>query len=174
MKGLTHIYEGDGKGKTTAAIGLSIRCAGSGGKVLFAQFLKNDSSSESNILKRLERIEYRAVLENYGFVFQMSPETKLLARDAYNDLLSSAIKEVTSMDYRMLVLDEIIDAYHTQLIDRQQLIDFLKNKPEQLEIVMTGRDSDETLKSHAHYISEIQKVKHPYDCGISGRIGIEK
>ena len=174
MKGLIHIYEGNGKGKTTAAIGLSIRCAGSGGKVLFTQILKNDSSSEINILKKLENIEYRVVCENFGFVFQMSPETKLRAKEAYNSLLISCIETVTTQDYRMLVLDEIIDAYHTQLIDRKLLLDFLKNKPEQLEIIMTGREPDSLLKEQAHYISEVRKIKHPYDNGVPARIGIEK
>lgn len=174
MKGLIHIYEGDGKGKTTAAIGLSIRCAGSGGKVLFAQFLKNDSSSEKNILTKLENIEYRAVSENFGFVFRMSPETKLRAKEAYNDLLLSSMKEATENNYRMLVLDEVIDAYHTELIDRSLLLDFLKNKPEQLEVIMTGRNTDELLKEQAHYISEVKKIKHPYDYGTPARIGIEK
>lgn len=174
MKGLIHIYEGDGKGKTTTAIGLSIRCAGSGGKVLFAQFLKNDSSSEIKILTKLENIEYRAIAENYGFVFQMPPDTKLRAKEAYNGLFLSVIDAVTKQNYRMLVLDEIIDAYHTNMIDQQLLLDFLKNKPEQLEVIMTGRNSDELLKTQAHYISEIKKIKHPYDSGTPARIGIER
>jgi cob(I)alamin adenosyltransferase len=74
----------------------------------------------------------------------------------------------------MLVLDEVIDAYHTDLIDRQLLLNFLSNKPEELEVVMTGRDSDELLVEHADYISEIKKIKHPYDSGLPARIGIEK
>ncbi len=174
MKGLIHIYEGNGKGKTTAAIGLSIRCAGSGGKVLFTQFLKDGSSSETNILKQLNSIQYRAVEDNFGFVFQMSPVTKLQAKEAYNNLLISSIETVTKQDYRMLVLDEIIDAYHTELIDRELLLDFLKHKPDLLEIVMTGRDADAKLKEQAHYISEVKKIKHPYDDAVPARIGIER
>lgn len=174
MKGLVHIYEGDGKGKTTAAIGISIRLAGSGGRVLFTQFLKDDSSSERNILMKIQNIDYRAISENFGFVFKMSPETRQRAREAYNGLLISCIETVTKEDYRMLVLDEVIDAYHTNLIDRQLLLDFLSNKPEALEVVMTGRDSDELLVEHADYISEIKKIKHPYDSGLPARIGIEK
>jgi cob(I)alamin adenosyltransferase len=174
MMGLIHIYEGDGKGKTTTAIGLSIRCAGSGGRVLFSQFLKDDSSSEKNILMKLENIEYRAVPENFGFVFQMTPEAKQRAKEAYNGLLISVIEAVSQGDYRMLILDEIIDAYHTDLIDQPLLLDFLKDKPEQLEVIMTGRDADELLLEQAHYVSDIRKVKHPYDCGIPARIGIEK
>ncbi len=173
MKGLIHIYEGNGKGKTTAAIGLSIRCAGSGGKVLFTQFLKNGSSSEANILRELENIEYRVVTESFGFVFQMSTETKLRAKEAYNGLLISSIKEVTLHNYRMLVLDEIIDAYHEEVIDRQLLLDFLRKKPEQLEIIMTGRNTDALLREQAHYISDIKKVKHPYESGTPARTGIE-
>ncbi len=174
MTGLIHIYEGDGKGKTTAAIGLSIRCAGSGGKVLFAQFLKNNSSSESAILMKLENIKYMALSENFGFVYRMTPETRLRAKEAYDGLLTSCIEEVTRHNYRMLILDEIIDAYHTELIDRRRLLDFLKNKPEQLEIIMTGRNADEKLIENAHYVSEIKKIKHPYDSGTPARLGIER
>lgn len=174
MKGLIHIYEGNGKGKTTAAIGLSIRCAGSGGKVLFTQFLKNGGSNEANILTHLEKIEYLVVKESFGFLFQMSPETKVRAKEAYNGLLISIIGEVAKQNYRMLVLDEIIDAYNGELIDRQLLLDFLRNKPEQLEIIMTGRNTDALLKEQAHYISDIKKMKHPFDSGTPARTGIEK
>lgn len=174
MKGLIHIYEGDGKGKTTAAIGLCIRCAGSGGKVLFSQFLKSDRSSEMNILKKLDNIEYMASTDEFGFFFRMSTDTKIKAKGVYNGLLKSLIDIVSNQDYRMLVLDEIIDAYNVELIDQHMLLDFLKNKPEQLEIVMTGRNPEPKLFELAHYISEVKKIKHPYDSGISARIGIEK
>jgi cob(I)alamin adenosyltransferase len=174
MKGLVHIYEGDGKGKTTAAIGLSIRCAGSGGKVLFSQFLKADQSSEMNILKKLDNIEYMVSEVDFGFFFQMSPETKIKAREVYDGLLKAVIDNVIAQDYRMLVLDEILDAYNVELIDHNILLDFLANKPDQLEVILTGRNPRPELIDYAHYITELKKIKHPYDSGIQARIGIEK
>ncbi len=174
MKGFIHIYDGDGKGKTTAAVGLSIRCAGSGGKVLFTQFLKDDTSSELSILKAIEPIECVLCRENFGFYIYMSEETKARAREAYQDLLITVTDKVQKGNYRMLVLDEVISADHFQLIDHAVLIGFLKNKPETLEVVMTGRGPAEELVELADYVSYIKKIKHPYDRGIQARPGIEK
>lgn len=174
MKGLIHIYEGDGKGKTTAAVGLCIRCAGSGGKVLFTQFLKNDNSSEVNIFELIDRIECVHCQDNFGFYTYMSEETKELARKAYNELLLTVIKKVQNGDYRMLVLDEVISADSFQLIDHTVLINFLRNKPEHLEVVMTGREPAEELVELADYVSYVKKIKHPYDKGVKARLGIEK
>ena len=112
MKGLIHIYEGDGKGKTTAAIGLSIRCAGNGGKVIFTQFLKDNKSSELNILKTIDHIEVVPSDEFFGFYSKMSEETKVRANEVYSNLLSTVIKKTSNGEYQMLVLDEIIAAYN--------------------------------------------------------------
>ncbi len=174
MKGLIHIYEGDGKGKTTAAIGLSIRCAGTGERVLFTQFLKNDESSEVKTFELIDNIEYVHCKTDYGFYTFMSEDTKEKAREEYNNLLISMIDKVQNDDYRMLVLDEVISADGFQLIDHNVLMNFLRNKPEQLEVVMTGRDPAEELVDLADYVSYVKKIKHPYDKGIGARIGIEK
>lgn len=174
MKGLIHIYEGDGKGKTTAAIGLSIRCAGSGEKVLFTQFLKNDESSEVKTFRLIDNIECVHCKTDFGFYTFMSEETKEKAREAYSNMLILVIDKVQHGDYRMLVLDELITADGFKLIDHAVLMNFLRNKPEQLEVVMTGRDPAEELAMLADYVSYIKKIKHPYDKGIQARRGIEK
>lgn len=174
MKGLIHIYTGTGKGKTTAAIGLSIRYAGSGGKVLFTQFLKNDDSSEINILKQIENITFLPSGSYFGFTSSMTPEIKEKARIHYSNLFEKSVNMLVNNNYGMIILDEIIAADNAGLIEHGRLINFLKNKPYNLEVVLTGRSPSQDLQDMADYISDIVKVKHPFDKGIPARTGIEK
>jgi cob(I)alamin adenosyltransferase len=174
MNGLVHIYEGDGKGKTSAAVGLSIRCAGSGQKVLFTQFLKDNRSSELNILEQIENIDWLNPQKSFGFVFMMTPEQKKEAQIFYQTHFHQIVATVKKGNYRMLVLDEVIATYNHGLIEQQELVEFIKQKPRELEIVMTGRDPAEELVELADYVSKIEKVKHPFDQGVEARIGIEQ
>lgn len=173
MKNLIHIYTGNGKGKTTAAIGLCIRYAGSGGKVLFAQFLKNNNSSELTILNKIDAIQLILCDEIFGFYSKMSDETKKRAKDVYCSYLRKIIDMAMHQDIQMIILDEVIAAYNYNLIEREFLLEFLRNKPDQLEVIMTGRNPEAELLELADYVSEIVKVKHPYDKGIKARVGIE-
>jgi cob(I)alamin adenosyltransferase len=174
MKSLIHIYTGNGKGKTTAAVGLSIRYAGCGGKVIFSQFLKDNKSSELNILNKIDAIQLVLCDEFFGFYSNMNDETKEIAKNVYSKYLRKIIDITMNRDTQMLVLDEVISAYNYNLIDREFLLDFLRNKPDQLEVIMTGRNPEKELMELADYVSEIVKVKHPYDKGIHARVGIEK
>lgn len=173
MKNLIHIYAGNGKGKTTAAVGLCIRCAGSGGRVIFTQFMKDNKSSELSILNKIDNIQLVMCSESFGFYSKMNEETKEKAKEVYSRHLSKIIDMANHQDLRMLVLDEVIDAYNYNLIERDFLLNFLRNKPDQLEVIMTGRNPEKELVELADYISEIVKVKHPYDKGIQARVGIE-
>jgi cob(I)alamin adenosyltransferase len=174
MNGLIHIYTGDGKGKTTAAIGLSIRMAGSGGKVIFTQFLKDNKSSELALLSKLPLIQFIPVPKSFGFYKYLSPLEQNEAKEVYTQLLKDVLDRAAMGDCQLLVLDEVIAAYNHQLIPKDCLLDFLRNKPQSLEIVMTGRCAAEELIELADYVSEIMKVKHPYDSGIEARVGVEK
>lgn len=173
-KGLVHIYCGDGKGKTTASIGLMIRALGSGMKVIFLQMLKNSPTSELKVLENLEGLTVLRGKAGKLFTFSMTEEEKKLSRDIHNDNLKCAIEKINSEDIHMLVIDECVGAYNMDLVDKQLLLDFIDNKPENLEVVLTGRNPAEELKVRAHYVSEIKKIKHPYDIGIVAREGIEK
>lgn len=173
MSGCIHIYTGDGKGKTSAATGLAVRFAGSGGRVLFSQMLKDGTSGEIAVLKQIEGIDVDSCTECFGFSFSMSEETREKAVKAYTEYLSNVLNRVQMGGYGMLVLDEIIAAYNLAFIDRRLLLDFLQNKPENLEVVMTGRDPAEELTELADYVSEIKKIRHPFDRGILARKGIE-
>lgn len=174
MSGLLHIYCGDGKGKTTAALGLSIRAAGSGMKVLFLQFLKGNDSSEVKMLNNMSNITYLPCEKTFGFTWNMTEEEKKEVVQVYNNHLILAINKVTNEHYDLVVFDEIISAYNNKFINQDLFVNFLEHKPEALEVVLTGRDPDQRLLQLADYVSCIEKVKHPFDQGIASRVGIEE
>ncbi len=172
MSGLIHIYCGDGKGKTTAAAGLAIRVAGAEKKVIFAQFLKNGTSSEIKILKELEQIDIFFLSTHRGFLKNMNEEQINAAQHDYTQMLNDILlRALHNTD--LLVLDEVISACSHKIIPESRLVEFLKEKPERLEVVMTGRNPSENLLSLADYITEMKKIRHPYDKGIKARHGIE-
>ncbi|MGN0181946.1 MAG: cob(I)yrinic acid a,c-diamide adenosyltransferase [Candidatus Ornithomonoglobus sp.] len=170
-RGLIHIYCGGGKGKTTAAVGLAIRCAGAGGQVMFFQFLKDNSSSERNILSGIDNIDVIDGLEGMKFVWNMTEREKEETRGQYQQIFNAMIKKAG--EYDMIVFDEIIPALKYEFVTEEELIAFLKSKPEKTEIVMTGREPSERLCELADYVTEMKKIKHPYDKGIAAREGIE-
>lgn len=172
-KGLIHIYCGDGKGKTTCAIGLSVRAAGYGMKVLIARFLKSENSSELKALEQIDNIDVLPAQKKFGWSFQMTAEEKAKAKEVSSELMTLAFKTAITGNYDMLVMDEIIATNNLGFVEENVLLDYLNGKPSNLEIVMTGRDPSENLKKIADYISVINKEKHPYDKGISARKGIE-
>ena len=166
-----HIYTGDGKGKTTTSVGLTVRAAGSGKKVLFYQFLKDNSSSERNILEKVPGITLVRGREMQKFTFQMN-EQELDELRIYNNEMLDKLFEMAK-DYDMLVMDESVYAIKSNLLDEEKLITHLEEKPVGLEVVLAGRNPSQKLMDHADYVSEIQKVKHPFDHGVSSRVGIE-
>ena len=171
MEGLIHIYCGDGKGKTTAATGLAVRAAGAGKRVLFTQFFKNGNSCEVKSLKLLPLVRTLHCKTVPGRFKNMSPEEQAHARSDYSALLRQAMEEAQNAE--LLVLDEVISACNHGIIDESILREFLQNKADGLEVVLTGRNPSEELITLADYVSEIKKVKHPFDKGIRARRGIE-
>ncbi len=169
--GLVHIYCGDGKGKTTAAAGLAVRCAGGGGKVMFCQFLKGDSSGERAALNKIDGINVVPVPEQIKFVWNMSEEERESAREYYSDKFEAVC--AAAQDYDMMILDEMIPALRYDFVSIERLIRFLNEKPVGLEVVLTGREPDERLVELADYVTEMRKLKHPYDKGINMRKYIE-
>ncbi|MSS64952.1 cob(I)yrinic acid a,c-diamide adenosyltransferase [Velocimicrobium porci] len=171
MKGFIHIYCGDGKGKTTAAVGLAVRASADGKKILFSQFLKDGTSGELTRLKQIEEITVLPEEQTFGFTFSMTEEEFEQAEAYYNQKLCKIIS--IAKNYDMVILDEFMAAYNKKLIDNKIAIQFLKEKPEALEIVLTGRNPDQSLLKMADYVTEMKKIKHPFDSGISARKGIE-
>lgn len=172
IKRCVHVYCGDGKGKTTASVGLAVRAAGNGMKVLFCQCMKDGSSSEVEMLKKLG-ISYRCCTERFGFFWNMTEEQKKAAACAYTGLFESVTKKAAEEAYDLLVIDEFMSAYNHGLIDQKKAIDFLLHRPERLEVVLTGREPGEEILKLADYVTEMRKGKHPFDEGIPARKGIE-
>lgn len=172
MSGLIHIYCGEGKGKTSAALGLALRAAGAGMKVLFVQFLKDGSSSEISMLQRLG-IETACCPDIRKFVFQMTEAERLQAGEEYSRLLSAALRRCREEGFGLLVLDEVLPACRLGLVPEEALMDFLRSKPSELEVVLTGRESSPAFLELADYVTEMRKLRHPYDRGIQARKGIE-
>ncbi|MGN0658077.1 MAG: cob(I)yrinic acid a,c-diamide adenosyltransferase [Emergencia sp.] len=171
--GLVHIYCGEGKGKTTCSVGLTVRACGFGLHVLFMQFLKSGDSSELSILRGLPGIEVYGTKPVKKFSFQMTEEEKAEVRASNAEQFAEVQRMLEADHYDMLVLDECLGAIEAGLLDEKVILDFLKNRPEQLEVVLTGRYPSDELVELADYVSRIDKVKHPYDRGIPARAGIE-
>ena len=174
MFGLIHIYCGDGKGKTTAAVGLAVRCAGRGNKVLLVQFLKSRDSGELYSLAKLPDIEVMRGKESKKFTFQMNEEEKHALLIEHNKMFEQVLAKIKNGGYSLLILDEVIGALTAKVYEMPKLIEFLRHKPENLEVVLTGRNPAPELVEIADYVSEMRKVKHPMDKGIMAREGIEK
>lgn len=174
MFGLIHIYCGDGKGKTTAAVGLAVRCAGRGNKVLLVQFLKSRDSGELYSLAKLPDVEVMRGKESKKFTFQMNEEEKHALLIEHNKMFEQVLAKIKNGGYSLLILDEVIGALNAKVFEMPKLIEFLRHKPENLEVVLTGRNPAPELVEIADYVSEMCKVKHPMDKGIMAREGIEK
>ena len=172
MAGLVHIYCGDGKGKTTAAVGLAVRAAGARRRVLLAQFFKNGDSSELAVLRALENVRVLICETRHGFWAGMDEAGRARARRDYSSLLRSTL-EAARRGVDLLILDEVISACNHGAVDEQLLLDFLRGKPAELEVVLTGRSPPAALLERADYVTEMKKLRHPYDRGVGARRGIE-
>lgn len=168
---MIHIYCGDGKGKTTAATGLAVRAAGAGKRVVFTQFFKDGSSSEIKALQSLENIRVMHCSTVRGFFRRMNDAEKARASEDYTRLFREVQSAAENAD--LLILDEIVSACNHGTVAETAVTDFLKRKPENLEVVLTGRNPSPALLEMADYITEMRKIRHPYDRGITARKGIE-
>ena len=170
---MLQIYCGDGKGKTTAAIGLAVRAAGNGMHVHFVQFLKGSPTSELHSLEKIPEITVLRCDKDYGFTFQMNDEQKARLTQRHNAMISEAMSRVYDGKTQLLVLDEFFAAYNCNLLDRELATRFVFGVLDKTELVLTGRDPEQKFIDIADYVSEIKAVKHPYSKGISARPGIE-
>lgn len=173
-QGLIEVYCGDGKGKTTAALGLILRASGRGLKVILCQFLKGWETGELKTLPLLPGVEVYRAPGITKFSFQMNAEEKARVRKDHDALLAKIVALCTEKKADVLVLDEALGACSTGLLNEDKLLQFLKAKPAGLEVVLTGRNPSAAILEAADYVSEICKRKHPYDKGITARDGIER
>ena len=169
-KGCIHIYCGDGKGKTTAAMGLALRAAGQGFAVGIAQFLKDGSSGECRALAGQAGVVLFPFLPEVPFTFAMTPEQRDEAARFYAGLLESVGQR---RDLDLVVLDEVLDAVGTGLLEEEALLSLLRCRPEGQEIVLPGRNPSARLQEAADYITDMRALKHPYASGQAARRGGE-
>ena len=173
-EGFVHLYCGNGKGKTTTGMGLCVRAAGYGYKVLIYQFMKDNDTSERNSLAHIPGITVLDGLPQEKFSFQMSDEEKKERRAYYEKQFARITQKACQEHYDVLFMDELVYTIRAGLFDEKLLLDFLKKRPLQLEVILTGRDPSPALIEACDYVSEICKIKHPFDKGLPARKGIEK
>lgn len=168
---MIHVYCGDGKGKTTAALGLILRHVGAGGRAVLAQFLKSSPTGELAALERLGVPVYRNELP-HGFFPNMSEETKAKVRELHDQTLAAVTRLARTNECSLLVLDELNAALTLKLIDREAVLSLLDDHGE-AELVVTGRDPCDEVLARANYVTEMKLVRHPYEKGAKARKGIE-
>jgi len=182
--GLVEIYTGNGKGKTTASIGLAIRAAGWGMKVAIIHFMKVGGYGESKILKKQKNITEKFYGMNYLITTNKSfagdsvvfyepgnPPAEYVAEIMRG--FKYAYKIMKSGKYDILILDELATAVHFGLIKEEDVLNLIKEKPKNLEIVITGRYATKSMVDMADLVTEMVEVKHPYTKGLAARKGIE-
>ncbi len=170
-RGYVHVYTGEGKGKTTAALGLALRAAGAGLRVFLAQWLKAGPSSEVDALARFAD---RITLRQYGtgrFVRGTPrPEDVAAARQGLREVRAVLRAEA----YRLVILDEINMAAHLGLLRARDLVALVEAKPDGMELVFTGRNAPEALLGRADLVTDMRCVRHYFDAGVRARRGIER
>lgn len=172
---MVHIYSGDGKGKTTAAVGLAIRAAGAGLRVHFCQFLKNGSSSEIAVLRQISGMTVRCCNVCNKFSFQMNEKEREAVRKFHNSMLDEVGDIIDREEADMIVLDEILGAYNAGLADSDRIFEIIGkiSGNEKKELILTGRSPEKAFLKYADYHSNIEPLHHPFTKGIQARKGIE-
>ncbi len=171
-KGYIHVYTGDGKGKTSAALGLVFRALGRGLKVYFTQFMNAPrSSGEHFSASAFEKQLKIKPMGQSGFILpeKPRPEDRRMAREA----LAEARAAMESHDYDVVVLDEVNVAVNFSLLEAREVADFLEAKPPHVELILTGRNAHPDIIEKADLVSEIKQVKHYLQEGVKARKGIE-
>lgn len=171
MKGYIHVYTGDGKGKTTAALGLAVRAAGAGLKVFVAQFIKGRQYSELNALSKLAD---QITVEQYGLPRFLNGKPSDPDIEAAKYGLERVKSSMRSGRFDMIIIDEGNVAVTYGLISKQDLLEIIDIKPENMELVITGRGALPEIIDRADLVTEMKAVKHYYDKGVDARAGIEK
>ena len=172
---MLHIYCGAGKGKTTAAMGLALRAAGRGKRVVIAQFLKGSDSGERYALAHVPGVELLPVPERVTFSFRMNEAERNDAARRFLNLCEQCRERLCSGAAELLVLDEACAAVNTELLPLNTLLELLDEAEGcgPCEVVLTGRDPAPELVARADYLTEMHCLRHPYERGVAAREGVE-
>jgi len=169
MDYFVHAYYGNGVGKTTRTVGLAVRAAGAGKKVMFFQFLKDGSSSEVNVLRNLPNIDYECT-GTFGFIFDRDPTEEEI------DLASRGIERclwATGEGYDLIIADEALNALTLGLLREEDIARLISKKERGVELVLTGRTCPDKILELCDYATEFKMVKHPHERGCEARKGID-
>lgn len=169
IKGFVQVYTGDGKGKTTAALGLAVRASGACLNVYIGQFIKDERTSEINALRRIPRI----TIEHYGpkhFIRQKPSRSDIRAGSDGIYKLRSALN---SGLFDLIIADEINNAVLAGIVQLNDVIQLIKDKPPKVELILTGRKAHPRIKQLADLVTEMKSLRHYYAKGITARRGIE-
>ncbi|MGE5741053.1 MAG: cob(I)yrinic acid a,c-diamide adenosyltransferase [Candidatus Aminicenantes bacterium RBG_16_66_30] len=173
MIGYLQIYTGNGKGKTTAALGLAFRAAGHGLKTYVAQFLKGQPTGEIEAAKKLAPLIRIEQFGREGFItVKDGPDDEDVSRASAG--LARALEAMLSGDYRIIVLDEVNTAVHFKILPEKDVLDFIDRRPPAIELVLTGRYAPTSFVDRADLVTEMKDIKHYFDKGVKAREGIEK
>ena len=167
-KGLVQVYTGNGKGKTTAAIGQAIRALGRGYKVYFIQFFKEHNSGEVKILKSFPNLKLVHPLPFYP-----TEKNQDFLKQKIRNILQKISKIIKSENYDLVILDEINIALRNELLKERDILDLLKNKPKSVELILTGRGATKEIIKAANLVTEMKEIKHPLKKGVKAREGVE-
>jgi cob(I)alamin adenosyltransferase len=175
QRGLTIVYTGDGKGKTTAAVGLTVRAAGNKMRIFFIQFIKGQwKSGEREMLRALPNVEL--AVTGRGFTIERLRDPRIPMEEHHEAAAAGwafARRLVHEGSYDMVVLDEILGAVKAELVPLEELLELVRTKPSQVHLVLTGRAAPAELVELADLVSEVRPIKHPFQRGIKAQRGIE-
>ena len=170
MEGLIQVYFGNGKGKTTAALGQALRAAGRNKKTLIVQFMKKWDYGELHSVDKIPQI----TIKTFGTKdFVCKGKAKEIDYREAKKAFLEGVQGAKSGQYDLIIFDELNVAIDFELVELQQVIDFLKEKPEEVEIIITGRNAPQEIIDRADLVTEMREIKHPYQAGVQARIGIE-
>lgn len=173
-KGYVQIYTGNGKGKTTAAVGLGVRAAGDGFNVYMVQFLKGGSTGELNSIKKLEpNFKLFRFEKPRGFFWTLTNEEKEELKNEIGEAFNFCYTAAKEKKCDVLIMDEIMGAISNKLVTEDDVIELINNKDENVEIILTGRNVPEKLAGNANLITEMKDIKHYFNEGVPARKGIE-
>ena len=168
----TILYYGYGKGKTTAALGLALRAVGAGKKVIILQFIKSRKSSEFKSIAKLAKIEIKAGGKGfYKIMGDKQPES--VHKQAAYQTLEEAKKVLQNPKYQVVILDEVLDTVQWKLLPEKTILDLIKSKPKSKTLVLTGHVASKAVIKLCNLVTEMKKIKHPYDQGIKAQKGID-
>ncbi|MBT1278308.1 cob(I)yrinic acid a,c-diamide adenosyltransferase [Thermoanaerobacter sp. CM-CNRG TB177] len=172
-RGLIQVYTGDGKGKTTASIGLGIRAVGRGFKVYMVQFLKGTDTGELHTLKNIENFKVFRFQSTEKFFWNLNEEEKKILAEDMKKAYEFVVDVLQNKKCDILILDEIMAAIHSKMYTVEDVLKLIDMKPKEMELVLTGRSAPQEIIERADLVTEMKAIKHPFEKGIPARYGIE-